>query len=100
MMFDFGVWGFKEQICQFFGMCGLMVKFQKFGFLGGEIIENLIIVNFKEGLLIFEYFIFIYGVCKGLVDIVLKIVDVGYLICCLVDVVQDVIIIEEDCEIL
>jgi len=62
-------------------MCGLMVN------LKGEIIEWLIKVNFMEGFLVFEYFIFMYGVCKGFVDMVLWIVDFGYLIWCLVDVV-------------
>lgn len=93
-MVDFGVCGFVVQICQLVGMCGLMVK------LDGFIIEMLIIVNFCEGLNVFQYFIFIYGVCKGLVDIVLKIVNFGYLICCLVDVVQDLVVIEDDCGIL
>lgn len=93
MMVDFGVCGFVVQICQFVGMCGLMVK------PDGFIIEMLIIVNFCEGLNVFQYFIFIYGVCKGLVDIVLKIVNFGYLICCLVDVVQDLVVIEDDCGI-
>lgn len=93
MMVDLGVWGFVVQICQLVGMCGLMVK------LDGLIIEILIIVNFCEGLNVFQYFIFIYGVCKGLVDIVLKIVNFGYLICCLVDVVQDLVVIEIDCGI-
>lgn len=62
-------------------MCGLMVVFN------GWIMELLIILNFCEGLFVLEMFILIYGVCKGMIDIVLKIVDLGYLICCLVDVV-------------
>lgn len=62
-------------------MCGLMVV------LFGKIIELLIIFLFCEGLMVLEYFIFIYGVCKGFVDIVFKIVDFGYFICCFVDVV-------------
>lgn len=68
------------------GLRGLMVKLWKFGDIGGVVIENLILLNFVDGLLVLEYFIFMYGVCKGLVDIVLKMVDVGYLICWLVDV--------------
>lgn len=62
-------------------MCGLMVN------LSGCIIELLIKFSFCEGLIVLEYFIFIYGVCKGFVDMVFKIVDLGYFICCLVDVV-------------
>lgn len=81
MMVYFGVCGLVIQMKQLGGMCGLMVKFL------GEIIEMLIILNFKEGLIVFEYFNLIYGVCKGLLDMVLKIVNLGYLICCLVDVV-------------
>lgn len=65
--------------------------------LFGEIIEILIMSNFREGLNVFQYFIFMYGVCKGLVDTVFKMVDSGYLIWWLVDVVQDVIISEFDC---
>lgn len=94
IMVDFGVCGLQVQICQLVGMCGLMVC------LDGLIIEMFIKVNFCEGLNVQEYFNFIYGVCKGLVDIVLKIVNLGYLICCLVDVVQDVVIIEVDCGII
>lgn len=62
-------------------MCGLMVV------LNGWIMELLIILNFCEGFFVLEMFILIYGVCKGMIDMVLKIVDLGYLICCLVDVV-------------
>lgn len=62
-------------------MCGFMVN------LFGCIIEFLIKLSFCEGLIVFEYFIFMYGVCKGFVDIVFKIVDFGYLICRFVDVV-------------
>lgn len=81
MMVDLGVCGSVVQICQLVGMCGLMVK------LDGLIIEILIMVNFCEGLNVLQYFILIYGVCKGFVDIVFKIVNLGYLMCCLVDVV-------------
>lgn len=80
MMVFFGVWGNIFQVCQLVGMCGLMVDLQ------GEIIDLLIKMNFWEGLIVIEYIIFFYGVWKGLVDIVLRIVDFGYLICCLVDV--------------
>lgn len=93
MMVYLGVWGLVSQMKQLGGMCGLMVK------LNGEIIEMLIILNFKEGLIVFEYFNLIYGVWKGLLDMVLKMVNLGYLICCLVDVVQDCIICEYDCGI-
>lgn len=54
--------------------------------LDGSIIEMFIIFNFKEGLNVLEYFNFMYGVRKGLVDIVLKIVNVGYLIRKFIDV--------------
>lgn len=89
-----GVCGNWLQICNIVGMCGLVNNFK------GEIILCLIIFLYCEGLLVVEYFIVMYGMCKGLVDIVLCIVDLGYLICCLVDVLQDVIICEEDCGML
>lgn len=68
--------------------------------LDGLIIEMLIIVNFCEGLNVLQYFILIYGVCKGLVDMVLKIVNLGYLMCCFVDVMQDLVVVEDDCGML
>ena len=64
---------------------------------GGEIIENPILSNFKEGLSILEYFISTHGARKGLADTALKTADAGYLTRRLVDVSQDVIITEEDC---
>ena len=64
---------------------------------GGEIIENPILSNFKEGLSILEYFISTHGARKGLADTALKTADAGYLTRRLVDVSQDVIINEQDC---
>ncbi|MFN3694211.1 MAG: DNA-directed RNA polymerase subunit beta', partial [Ignavibacterium sp.] len=63
----------------------------------GEIIENPIVANFKEGLSVLEYFISTHGARKGLADTALKTADAGYLTRRLVDVSQDVIITEEDC---
>jgi DNA-directed RNA polymerase subunit beta' len=97
MMLDSGARGSKEQIRQLSGMRGLMAKPQKSGSTGGEIIENPIISNFKEGLSILEYFISTHGARKGLADTALKTADAGYLTRRLVDVSQDVIINEEDC---
>ena len=97
MMLDSGARGSKEQIRQLSGMRGLMAKPQKSGSSGGEIIENPIIANFKEGLSILEYFISTHGARKGLADTALKTADAGYLTRRLVDVAQDVIIMEEDC---
>ena len=74
-----------------------MAKPQKSGATGGEIIENPILSNFKEGLSILEYFISTHGARKGLADTALKTADAGYLTRRLVDVSQDVIISEEDC---
>src|SRR4029079_2299729 len=76
---------------------GLMAKPQKSGSTGGEIIENPILSNFKEGLSILEYFISTHGARKGLADTALKTADAGYLTRRLVDVAQDVIITDEDC---
>lgn len=97
MMLDSGARGSKEQIRQLSGMRGLMAKPQKAGSSGGEIIENPIISNFREGLSILEYFISTHGARKGLADTALKTADAGYLTRRLVDVSQDVIINEEDC---
>ncbi|HAY33292.1 MAG TPA: DNA-directed RNA polymerase subunit beta' [Ignavibacteria bacterium] len=99
MMIDSGARGSAEQVSQLAGMRGLMQKPQK-SLTGqaGEIIENPIIANFKEGLSILEYFISTHGARKGLADTALKTADAGYLTRRLVDVAQDVIIIEEDCK--
>ncbi len=97
MMLDSGARGSKEQIRQLSGMRGLMAKPQKSGSSGGEIIENPIISNFKEGLSVLEYFISTHGARKGLADTALKTADAGYLTRRLVDVAQDVIISDEDC---
>ncbi|MFO8001657.1 MAG: DNA-directed RNA polymerase subunit beta' [Marinilabilia sp.] len=97
MMLDSGARGSKEQIRQLSGMRGLMAKPQKSGTEGGQIIENPILSNFKEGLSVLEYFISTHGARKGLADTALKTADAGYLTRRLVDVSQDVIINEEDC---
>ena len=97
MMLDSGARGSKEQIRQLSGMRGLMAKPQKAGAEGGQIIENPILSNFKEGLSVLEYFISTHGARKGLADTALKTVDAGYLTRRLVDVSHDVIITEEDC---
>ncbi|WP_372745955.1 DNA-directed RNA polymerase subunit beta' [Lutibacter sp.] len=97
MMLDSGARGSKEQIRQLTGMRGLMAKPKKSTSSGGEIIENPILSNFKEGLSILEYFISTHGARKGLADTALKTADAGYLTRRLVDVSQDVIINEFDC---
>jgi len=97
MMLDSGARGSKEQIRQLSGMRGLMAKPQKSGAEGGQIIENPILSNFKEGLSVLEYFISTHGARKGLADTALKTADAGYLTRRLVDVSHDVIIHEEDC---
>ena len=97
MMLDSGARGSKEQIRQLSGMRGLMAKPQKSGAEGGQIIENPILANFKEGLSVLEYFISTHGARKGLADTALKTADAGYLTRRLVDVAHDVIIHEEDC---
>jgi len=97
MMLDSGARGSKDQIRQLSGMRGLMAKPQKSGAEGGQIIENPILANFKEGLSVLEYFISTHGARKGLADTALKTADAGYLTRRLVDVAHDVIIHEEDC---
>ncbi|MDR0928039.1 MAG: DNA-directed RNA polymerase subunit beta' [Ignavibacteria bacterium] len=98
MMLDSQARGSKEQIRQLAGMRGLMAKPKKsLSGSSGELIENPIIANFKEGLSILEYFISTHGARKGLADTALKTADAGYLTRRLHDVAQDVIISEEDC---
>ena len=77
---------------QLAGMRGLMAK------PSGEIIENPIISNFKEGLTVLEYFNSTHGARKGLADTALKTANSGYLTRRLVDVSQDCVIVEEDCK--
>lgn len=97
MMLDSGARGSKEQIRQLTGMRGLMAKPKKSNSAGGDIIENPILANFKEGLSILEYFISTHGARKGLADTALKTADAGYLTRRLHDVAQDVVVNTEDC---
>jgi len=94
MMLDSGARGSKEQIRQLTGMRGLMAKPKKSTAGGGEIIENPILSNFKEGLSILEYFISTHGARKGLADTALKTADAGDLTRRMVAVSQDVYITE------
>ena len=91
MMADSGARGSENQIKQVAGMRGLMAK------PSGEIIETPITSNFKEGLNVMEYFISAHGARKGLADTALKTANSGYLTRRLVDVSQDCIVIENDC---
>ncbi len=99
MMVDSGARGSKEQVRQLAGMRGLMAKPQKsLSGATGELIENPIIANFREGLSVQEYFISTHGARKGLADTALKTADAGYLTRRLIDVAQDAIISEDDCK--
>ncbi len=97
MMLDSGARGSKQQIKQLCGLRGLMAKPRKSGDTGGAVIENPILSNFVDGLSVLEYFISTHGARKGLADTALKTADAGYLTRRLVDVAQDVVIMEEDC---
>jgi len=98
MMNASGARGSADQIKQLAGMRGLMAKPQKKVTGGyGEIIEQPILANFREGLTVLEYFISTHGARKGLADTALKTADAGYLTRRLVDVSQDVVIAEHDC---
>ncbi len=98
MMNASGARGSADQIKQLAGMRGLMAKPQKKITGGiGEIIEQPIIANFREGLTMLEYFISTHGARKGLADTALKTADAGYLTRRLVDVAQDIVISENDC---
>ena len=91
MMSHSGARGSPAQMRQLAGMRGLMAK------PSGEIIEQPIIANFKEGLSVLEYFNSTHGARKGLADTALKTANSGYLTRRLVDVAQDCIIVEDDC---
>lgn len=92
MMAFSGARGNVSQVSQLVGMRGLMADAQ------GQIIDLPIKSNFKEGLSVTEYIISSYGARKGLVDTALKTADSGYLTRRLVDVAQDVIIRDVDCD--
>src|SRR6056297_2373434 len=92
MMSHSGARGSPAQMKQLAGMRGLMAK------PSGEIIENPIISNFKEGLNVLEYFNSTHGARKGLADTALKTANSGYLTRRLVDVSQDCTIVEKDCK--
>ncbi|RME92460.1 MAG: DNA-directed RNA polymerase subunit beta', partial [Bacteroidetes bacterium] len=100
MMLDSGARGSKQQIKQLCGLRGLMAKPKKSGDTGGAVIENPILSNFVDGLSVLEYFISTHGARKGLADTALKTADAGYLTRRLVDVAQDVVVMEQDCETL
>jgi len=94
MMADSGARGSAQQIRQLAGMRGLMAK------PSGEIIETPITANFREGLTVLQYFISTHGARKGLADTALKTANSGYLTRRLVDVAQDVVVTEFDCNTL
>jgi len=100
MMLDSGARGSRAQIKQLCGLRGLMAKPKKSGDAGASIIENPILSNFLEGLSVQDYFISTHGARKGLADTALKTADAGYLTRRLVDVSQDVIITDTDCDTL
>ena len=100
MMLHSGARGSKQQIKQLCGLRGLMAKPRKSGDTGSAIIENPILSNFQDGLSVLEYFISTHGARKGLADTALKTADAGYLTRRLVDVSQDVVISEIDCNTL
>jgi len=92
MMVDSGARGNFMQVRQIAGMRGLVANPK------GEIIPRPIKSNFREGLSVLEYFISTHGARKGLADTALRTADSGYLTRRLVDVSQDVIVREVDCE--
>ena len=93
MMSDSGARGNKQQMRQLAGMRGLMAD------PSGKIIDLPITANFREGLSVSDYFISSHGARKGLADTALRTADSGYLTRRLVDVAQDVIVREYDCDI-
>ena len=94
VMSDSGARGSVDQIQQLAGMRALMAK------PSGEIIETPIKSNFREGLTVLEYFSSTHGARKGLADTALKTANSGYLTRKLIDVAQNLIITEHDCQTL
>ena len=93
MMADSGARGNKQQMRQLAGMRGLMAD------PSGKTIDLPITANFREGLSVSDYFISSHGARKGLADTALRTADSGYLTRRLVDVAQDVIVREDDCDV-
>ena len=93
MMADSGARGNRQQMRQLVGMRGLMAD------PSGKIIDLPIKANFREGLTVSDYFISSHGARKGLADTALRTADSGYLTRRLVDVAQDVIVREDDCDV-
>lgn len=92
IMVDSGARGSRGQVAQMAGIRGLMAD------PSGRIIQYPIVANFKEGLNTLEYFISTHGARKGLADTALRTAKSGYLTRRLVDVAQDLIIMDEDCD--
>lgn len=93
MMADSGARGNRQQMRQLAGMRGLMAD------PSGKIIDLPIKANFREGLTVSVIFISSHGARKGLADTALRTADSGYLTRRLVDVAQDVIVREDDCDV-
>ena len=91
MMATSGARGNPAQVKQIAGMRGLMAD------PSGKVIPLPIRANLKEGLSVLEYFISTHGARKGLADTALRTADSGYLTRRLVDVAQDIIVREHDC---
>ncbi len=87
-----GAKGNTSQINQMAGMRGLMNRPR------GRIIELPVKSSFREGLTALEYFISTHGARKGLTDTALNTANSGYLTRRLIDIAQEVIIQDEDCE--
>ncbi len=87
-----GARGSWAQMIQIMGMKGMVIN------PAGEIIELPVKASFQEGLDVLEYFISTHGTRKGLSDTALRTANAGYLTRRLVDVSQDLVIVEEDCQ--
>jgi DNA-directed RNA polymerase subunit beta' len=91
-LWDSGARASSENLTQVFGMRGSMTDYK------GNIIETPILSSLKEGLNPFEFFISVYGAMKGMMDTALKTSEAGYLTRQLVETVQNIIIVAEDCQ--
>jgi DNA-directed RNA polymerase subunit beta' len=84
--------GSWDQVSQMTGMIGMVVN------PAGKTIDLPIISSYKKGLNVLEYFNSTHGARKGTTDTALKTAKAGYLTRRLVDVAQDLIIREADCQ--
>ncbi|PIT98149.1 MAG: DNA-directed RNA polymerase subunit beta' [Candidatus Andersenbacteria bacterium CG10_big_fil_rev_8_21_14_0_10_54_11] len=91
-MVNSGARGSWTQVMQMMGMKGTVAG------PTGEVVEVPIKSSFKEGFSALEYFLSTHGTRKGMADTALRTATAGYLTRRLVNVAQDLVVREEDCQ--